>query len=65
MCIYDDLGLFQPFMFLCRELLEVINEFNDGLPFLALTEGSLLQPVAGATVARVSLYFIRVFLFKF
>ena len=63
--IYNDLGLLQPFRFLCRELLEVINEFNDGLLFLALTEESLLQLVVGAAVARVSLYFIRVFLFKF
>ena len=38
--MYDELGLFQRFWFPRRELLEVVDEFDDDLQYLASTKGS-------------------------
>ena len=53
--MYDDLGLFQCFWFPRCELLEVIDEFNDDLQFLALTKGSLSRWPYAITVVTDSI----------
>ena len=45
--MYDGLGLFQCFWFPRRELLEVIDEFNDDFRYLASTKGSSSALVGG------------------
>ena len=44
---YNGLGLYQHFRFSRRELLEVIDEFNDDLQYLVLTKGSSSALVGG------------------
>ena len=51
--MYDDLGLFQRFGFPRRELLEVIDEFNDGFQYLALAKRSLSALVGGRSCTCV------------
>ena len=52
--VYDDVGLFQPFGFpRGRELLEVIDEFNDDLQYLASTKGSSSALVGGRSCTCV------------
>ena len=66
---YDDLGLFQRFWFPRRELLEVIDEFNDDLQYLASTKRSSCALVGGRSCTCVvhctsqSLFFFFLFLF--
>ena len=60
--VYGDLGLFQRFCFFVFcfprcELREVIDEFNDGLQYLASTKGSISTLVLAVLVC-VSLYFV-------
>ena len=45
LAVYDDLGFSQRFRFPHRELLEVTDEFNDDLQYLASTKRSLLPTV--------------------
>ena len=67
--MYDDLVLFQRFLFFCffgrREVLEAIaDEFND-LQYLASTKERSSALVGGAVLACVLLYFFRAFFFLF
>ena len=67
--MYDDLVLFQRFLFCCcfgrREVLEAIaDEFND-LQYLASTKERSSALVGGAVLACVLLYFFRAFFFSF
>ena len=51
--MYDDLGLFQRFWFLRREVLEAIDEFSDLQYGLALTKGSSSALVGGRSCTCV------------
>ena len=51
--MYGDLGLFQCFWFPRRELLEVIDEFNDDFQYLASTKGSLSALFGGRSCTCV------------
>ena len=66
--MYDDLVLFQRFLFVClfgrREVLEAIDEFND-LQYLASTKGSSSALVGGRSCTCVLLYCFRAFFFLF
>ena len=60
--VYHDLELFQRFKFPRCELLEVIDEYNDDLQYVASTKGSLSAFVGGRSCTCVcfnSLCYIR------
>ena len=63
--MYDELGLFQRFWFPRRELLEVIDEFNDDLQYLASTKGSSSALVGGRSCSCVRFIVVVFFSFLF
>ena len=66
--MYENLGLFQRLGFPRSEVPEVIDEFNEGLQYLASTKGSSFALVGALTALlylRVSLYFFFFSFFHF
>ena len=55
--MYENLGLFQRLGFPRSEVPEVIDEFNEGLQYLASTKGSSFALVGALT----ALLYLRVF----
>ena len=55
--MYENLGLFQGLGFPRSEVPEVIDEFNEGLQYLASTKGSSFALVGALT----ALLYLRVF----
>ena len=63
--MYDDLGLFQRFsFFVCREVLEEFDEFND-LQYLASTKGSSSALVGGRSCHYLHVEPFCLFVFAF